>query len=255
MLLAFDLDGTIVTRDYTLPDRTRAAILAARDAGHIVTVITGRNRTGAQRFLDALGVDCHYGTCQGARVHAIGDEHHDERHLEGDVVEHVLDRLEREADPHFFLSTRERYYVRDPLDARWSWARAEGQQLAPLTAYAGEAAHKFVLMTPGALDLHAELAEAFPHLAYYPWHDRYLEIVAAGGTKGRALERLARVHGVAREDTVSFGDGPNDISMHEWAGHAVGVGDLAAGVESVIDEHIAAPEENGVAAWLERHVL
>lgn len=255
MLLAFDLDGTIVTHDRVLPDPIRDAILAARDRGHVVTVITGRNRVGAARVLEALGVDCHYGTCQGARIHALGDNHHVELTLEEDLVPGLLERLNAEPDTDFYLSTRDALYVRDPAIARWSWAREEGQILRPLDAYAGQPAHKFIVHTPRAAHLFEELSAAHPHLAYYRWGTDYLEVVASGGHKGNALRHIAQVHGIPMSETVAFGDGPNDLEMLSFAGRAVGVGHLAPGVAERIDEHVAPPEELGVARWLERHVL
>ena len=255
MLFAFDLDGTTVTRNHELPARIREAILALRGAGHVATVITGRHQKSAQRVLAELSVDAHYGTCQGARVHAVGDEHHVELHLEPEIVTHLLERYTRDASTPFFLSTRERMFVRDPDSEHWAWARAEGQNVRAHHTYAGEGAHKFILIGASAARAHAELCERYPHLAYYLWHDRYLEVVAAGGTKGRALERLAALHGIPREETVAFGDGVNDISMLEWAGRGIGVGDLSPGVADVMDEHVPGPEELGVATWLERHVL
>jgi 5-amino-6-(5-phospho-D-ribitylamino)uracil phosphatase len=55
---------------------------------------------------------------------------------------------------------------------------------------------------------------------------------------------------------VAFGDGLNDVSMLRWAGRAVAVGPEAhPDVLAVADERIAAPEEGGVADWLERNVL
>ena len=41
-LLALDIDGTILTREKQLTDRTKAAIEAAADAGIVVALVTGR---------------------------------------------------------------------------------------------------------------------------------------------------------------------------------------------------------------------
>ncbi|MBB6096989.1 hypothetical protein HNR42_000401 [Deinobacterium chartae] len=255
MLLAFDLDGTIVTRDHRLPEEIREAIFAARDRGHAVTVITGRNYASARQYLEALEVDCHYGTCQGARVHAYGEDHHLELSLTPEELTGLLEHFERHPELDFFLSTRNGLFVREPGDTRWDWARKEGQQVHALVEYGGEIAHKIVCSTPRVSYLHSELSERFPHLAYYPWDDRYLEVVAAGGFKGSALERIAAIHGVAQGETVAFGDGENDVSMLRWAGRAVGVGYMAPGVAALVREHAAAPEELGVARWLEENLL
>lgn len=255
MLLAFDLDGTIVTHGRVFPEPVRDAILAARDAGHLVTVITGRHQRGAQVVLDALGIEGHYATCHGARVHALAGEHHSEWHLEPEVVRHLLEHPANSPGTLGFLSTRDRMFVHEPGHDAWAWARHEGHSLHAQHTYADEPAHKFVLATENASRWRDELRERYPHLTSYVWNDRYVEVVAAGGHKGHALARLAAVHGIDQRDTVAFGDGVNDIEMLRWAGHAVGVGELQPGVADVIDEHIPGPEDLGVARWLERHVL
>ena len=251
MLFAFDLDGTIVTQDNELPPRIRDAILALRQHGHQVTVITGRHHCGAQLALETLEVTRHYGTCNGARVHAGGDEHHLELHLEADVLSYLLERFTKSPDHPFFLSTRDRMYVRDPEDERWRRERQEGRQLHAVSAYQGEAAHKFIVMGDSTNWYAHEFARRFPANTYYLWANGYLEVMAQSANKGQALARVAEHYGISQSETVAFGDGPNDLEMLRWAGHAVGVGSLAPGVASVIDEHIAGPEDLGVAHWLE----
>jgi Cof subfamily protein (haloacid dehalogenase superfamily) len=255
MLFAFDLDGTIVTRENAIPLPIQAAILALRQEGHVVTVITGRHRSGTELALEALGVDCHYGTCNGARVHAHGDEHHVELHLDPEVVRQLLERFAADDESRVFLSTRDHMYVRQPPHEGWDWARREGRTLREFSVYDGAGAHKFIVMHENASRLQAELTERFPDNSYFLWEGRYLEVVAPGGHKGNALARIAAEYGVPRAETVAFGDGPNDLEMLRWAGRAVGVGRLAPGVADVIDEHVSGPEELGVADWLERHVL
>jgi HAD superfamily hydrolase (TIGR01484 family) len=60
-LLAFDLDGTIVTHDYQIPQSILNAIQTARVAGHMVTVITGRVHASAKPFLEQLQLETQLG--------------------------------------------------------------------------------------------------------------------------------------------------------------------------------------------------
>jgi HAD superfamily hydrolase (TIGR01484 family) len=55
MLLAFDLDNTVVTRSNEIPPRILAAIGAAKEAGHLVSVLTGRPQASALPFVQQLG--------------------------------------------------------------------------------------------------------------------------------------------------------------------------------------------------------
>src|SRR5690606_25912396 len=104
--------------------------------------------------------------------------------------------------------------------------------------------------------LDAQLAGSHPRLLRYLWGDGYLEVVPENGDKGSALRLIAERVGVDRRDVVAFGDGLNDLTMISWAGRSVAVGnDVYPAVLAAADEHIAAPEQGGVARWIEENVL
>ena len=67
-LLAFDLDGTIVTRARVIPTAILETIGRARAAGHAVTVLTGRSEPSARPYVEQLRLEVPYATSQGARV-------------------------------------------------------------------------------------------------------------------------------------------------------------------------------------------
>lgn len=73
------------------------------------------------------------------------------------------------------------------------------------------------------------------------------EISAVGVTKASALARLCERMGVAPADVVAFGDMPNDIAMLSWAGTSYAMADAHPSVVEVAD-HVAPPcADEGVA--------
>jgi hypothetical protein len=54
-LLALDIDGTLLTTGKGISPRTRAAVLAAREAGAQVVLVTGRRHPAARRVAEDLG--------------------------------------------------------------------------------------------------------------------------------------------------------------------------------------------------------
>ena len=84
---------------------------------------------------------------------------------------------------------------------------------------------------------------------------RYIEISHRDVCKATALEWLCQELGVSREETAAFGDGENDIEMIQYAGLGVAMenGVPAAKVRADL---IAPPcDEDGVARVLEERVL
>jgi hypothetical protein len=78
-----------------------------------------------------------------------------------------------------------------------------------------------------------------------------VEVSAPGVTKGSGLAWLADRLGVLAEQTIVFGDMPNDLPMFAWAGRAVAMGNAHPAVLAAADDVTASHDEDGVAAYLE----
>lgn len=256
VLLAFDLDKTVVTNDHELPGAIVDAIGAARAAGHVVTVLTGRPLVAARRFLDLLDVTGAHAVNHGALVRERGEVLR-RRHITAPDVDAILADHADDVSLEFTCVVDDTLFVRDPAHERWTWAHAQGRALAPFRLGMGRNADKVVFHANGrSEELDRWVSERHPHVLRYLWGDGYLELVPEGGDKGAALAFIAARLKIPRSDVVAFGDGLNDVSMLGWAGHAVAVGPEAHDdVLAAADEHIASPEELGVAAWLERNLL
>ena len=257
MLLAFDLDKTVVTDDYRLPTDIAQAIGAARDAGHFVTVLTGRPLVAARQYLTQLGIDQPHSVNHGSTILDGDGSLIARKHLEPeDLASMLSDRL---GDPELEFScvVGETIYVRDPAHERWTFAHAQGRVVTRYTNDLTLDADKLVFHSNGRSDwLDAQLADSHPHLLRYLWGDGYLELVPENGDKGSAIKLIAERLGVERHDVVAFGDGLNDLTMIEWAGRSVAVGDdVYPAVRAAAHEHIASPEQGGVARWIEENIL
>jgi Cof subfamily protein (haloacid dehalogenase superfamily) len=79
-----------------------------------------------------------------------------------------------------------------------------------------------------------------------------VEISPPRVTKATGLAEVAQRHGVAAADVVAFGDMPNDLEMLRWAGHGVAMGNAHPALLEVADEVTASNNEDGLALVLER---
>ena len=86
-------------------------------------------------------------------------------------------------------------------------------------------------------------------------HPMFLEFLAPGVNKGRAVRYLARHLGVDLRDTMAIGDQLNDREMLAEVGLGVAMGGARAEVREVA--RLVAPpvEEEGVAQVLEELIL
>ncbi|MEX2502069.1 MAG: HAD family hydrolase [Trueperaceae bacterium] len=252
MLLAFDLDNTVLTATGDLPDRIRTAIATARDAGWRLAVLTGRPLPSARPHVEALGLlPGPYAVNHGAQVFGPDGAVLRHRRLHGACLQALLSSPLRPDGVQYRCVVGDRLLVEDPHDPCWSWARTVHRRVERIDVAAIDIADKVVYApsadAPGML---RRLHDAWP-LTSYHWDDGLVEVTADDADKGSALARIAAAMGVPQDRTVAFGDGVNDVSMLAWAGHGVAVGpDPAPDLLAVAQERIDAPERGGVADWL-----
>lgn len=248
-----------MTESYDLPLEIQEAIFEASSRGHLITVLTGRQHGSARPFIDKLEIKGLYSTNHGARVRDEAGTEIRRTLMDAtyaDVI--VADYLDHEG-LDFSCVMDDTLFVREPADERWDWVQATSRRLERYQAGASLEYDKVVFHSDEyarSEELDREIAEVHPQMLRYLWGDGFLEIVPAGADKGSALKFIAEQLGVPRSEVVAFGDGANDVSMVGWAGRGVAVGPHAhPQVRSAADEHIASPEEGGVAAWIRRNLL
>ena len=79
----------------------------------------------------------------------------------------------------------------------------------------------------------------------------FLEFASPDVTKAAGLDFLSEHLAFARERTVAFGDGENDIELVDWAGYGVAVANADDRVKAVADFICPRVDEEGVAQVLE----
>lgn len=257
MLLAFDLDKTLVRNDYELPSEIASAVHKARDAGHLITVLTGRPKAASLTYLELLKVSDYYSTNHGALITGKAGAVLQQKRIDNRCVAKLLDPYHDHPDIEFSCIVDDVLYVKNPEDERWAWAHTQNRSVEKFQREVALHADKIVFSAKTSTDaVHRHVSEMYPDFVMYPWEEGYLEVTGPDADKGTALRLIAAELGVAQKDVIAFGDGPNDVTMLQWAGYGVAVGPHAhPEVLAAADEHIGSPEELGVARWIEENVL
>lgn len=255
-LLAFDVDGTLIRSDGVVSERVVAAIDAARDAGLVLALSTGRPWPQARDVAAAAG-GMHYGVClNGAVVVDVDNEH--PLAVRAMTIEQarVTAALARELLPGVSLAA-------DMADGRHFWeldfhpmmsidmtatrvidavAEIDGPVLTWLVGVPDHDPLRIIEVMHHHMPPGTEVRPSGLDMA---------EIAAFGVSKASGLQIVADRHHISRDEVMAFGDGLNDIEMLRWAGHSVA---MANGHEIVRDlaKHIAPTnDEDGVAVVIE----
>ena len=115
--------------------------------------------------------------------------------------------------------------------------------------------HKLLLSAkPDHIQEHiAELQDVFKdELSIYLSAPFYIEVVPKGIDKGASIAKLAQLHGVDASQIIAFGDERNDLTMLEYVGHGVAMGNAIDEVKAIANEVTDTNDEDGIAKTLER---
>ncbi|MDH5244226.1 MAG: Cof-type HAD-IIB family hydrolase [Chloroflexota bacterium] len=262
-LIALDIDGTIIGDDAIVGPRTQAAIRAAMDRDIAVSLVTGRMVSSAMRFARELGLTDPVVGYQGGLIRAMPPR--GSRNL-GRLLMHTaipadVARLivtwtrENGLDPH--LNHLERFILRedDPNADDYSAFMGARAELVPDLVEAIRHPITKVLAVgepPMPIDKARQARERFVGTADVTIsHPRFLEFVAPGVSKGRAIRFLARRLGVPLGSVLAVGDQWNDREMLDVAGHGTAMPTAPAEVKAVA-RYIAPPlEAEGAAQVIE----
>lgn len=257
--VGLDIDGTIIHEDGTLSDRVRTAIRRVRDAGHRVTLATGRSWESTREYVEVLGIEAEYVVCANGAVTMRKDPEvpggYRRELIETFDAAPVLDRI-RGALPggSFMVELADGHRLFTEGMADWDLSNA---RLVEFGELAVQPVTRVVVVSPeheaeefsstiDALGLH--------QVSYSIGWTSWLDIAPEGVNKGTALERIVERLGVPRDRILVVGDGRNDIEMFEWAarqGRAVAMGQAPDEVKAVATELTASVQDDGLAIVLE----
>ena len=266
-LIALDIDGTLVGEDLVIGPHTRDAVRAAAARGVAVSLVTGRMVSSAMRFARELGLTDPVVGYQGGLVRAMPPEGSTRlgkllvhTPLSASVARQIVEwTVGHGLDPH--LNHLERFILRadDPRADDYSVFMGARAELVP--DLAGSISHPVTkVLAVGEPPVPTEMAPlAAAHFAGVAdvtiSHPRFLEFVAPGVSKGRAIRWLARRLGVPLGATLAIGDQWNDLEMLAEVGHGAAMPTAPAAVRAVA-RYVAPPVgEEGVAALIESLVL
>ncbi|AMD86921.1 haloacid dehalogenase [Actinomyces radicidentis] len=257
LLVALDVDGTILDMAGRVSERVMAAVARLRTYGAQVVISTGR---GVQA---ALPVARHVGLTDGWMVCANGalTLRMDPDAPGGyEVVESLtfdpapaIDRLHA-ALPEAIVATED-------LEHGFRGSRRfpegeliETQTVVDLDELRAEPVTRIILRAPGvpveeftaAVD-----AAGLEAVEYAIGWTAWLDVAPGGVTKASALESLAARVGSDASRAVAVGDGTNDLAMLTWAGAGAVMGSAPQEVKDVGDLVTADVWRDGCAAVLD----
>jgi Cof subfamily protein (haloacid dehalogenase superfamily) len=258
-LVALDVDGTLLNRDFVIPPATTEAIHAARARGVRFAIVTGRMYQAAAPIARELGLEgTLLVTYNGALIKEFPSGrtiYHEPLPL--DVSKAIAAFCEARGYHVQGYQGDELYVPQVDERARQYQAIAgvEAHPVGSVFLWLSEPPTKLLIIDepariPVIQQEIAELVGAGANLAQsYP---SFLEIFSPKASKGAALAALAAEMGLSADQVMAVGDGMNDLSMLTWAGTSFAMAHAPEPVRRATTHVTKAGAGDGVAEALTR---
>lgn len=269
-MIGFDLDGTLLTTDKVLTERTKRVLSKATEQGIIVLPATGRPLSGLPRELLDMPAIRYAVTTNGARVLEVktGKVLY-EKLIPVEKVCQILDIFEEYDTLRDICYDGVGYTDEDSLACVYDYVAttAMGDYIFAIREPVPDIRRKLLeenrdLDKVQALFKNQEDKEK-------AWNridevggveatgalENNIEVNAEGVNKGAALLRLGKALGIAGDEIMAFGDGANDKKMLQAVGVGVAMDNAVSEVKEIADYITVSNDEDGVAQFIKKYVL
>jgi Cof subfamily protein (haloacid dehalogenase superfamily) len=256
-----DVDGTLVTDEKLLTDRTKEAVAALHARGIVFTIISSRPPRGLRMVIDSLKISVPFGGFNGGVIVGPDLSVITEHLLPPHVARRAVEMLTAAGAQSWIFSGRD-WVVRDPgesyigLEERTvGFPPTVAADLTPFLDRAGKivgVSTDFDRLAQCEREVRAALSDA---ASVARSQRQYLDITHPLANKGIALRALSELLSIPVTEIAAIGDGGNDIAMFEQAGLSIAMGNAAPMVQRAADVVTGNNREDGFAAAIGRFIL
>lgn len=268
-LIAMDMDGTLLTNDKDITERSKRAIKRAKEKGVIPVVCTGRIFASAKVLAKLIETSAPVVASNGAYIRENNSEDviYKKALEKGDIKSLVNDIKEAGFYPHLFThdtvySEKLIYSSRNydlwnkfiPENERVKIEIVEDLSLVP------EKEDNILKVVSASEDVSGinELKEFIKtkyDLEVVSAIQGNFEVMAKGVSKGNAIKALCEMYDINEDEVICIGDSENDESMLEVAGLSVAMGNAEEYLKTIANYITDTNEEDGVAKVIEKFIL
>ncbi len=271
-LICIDVDGTLLNSKHKVSNWTKAILQQAHQQGIHIVICTGRMYTDAEYFSNLIGVKSPIIASNGAFIKEKDRDKVIFKDVLGQKLSLQLLEVFQKHHIHPYFCTPEKYYYgniifklfyiatkllgrrSNSIDMKYisSWQQwqkivnAEGNNMVKCEIIYRDNASVENLQRELRCIEQLEVVNSSKH---------NIEITRKGVSKGKAVAMLAAMYNLKQEEIITIGDSENDVSMIEYAGLGIAMGNALDSVKQKADYITDSNDDEGVANAISRFVL
>lgn len=265
-LIAIDMDGTLLNDRHEVPEDVKYTLSEAKKQGIKIVLCSGRPIGGIRSYIKALNLNQEGDFAIAYNGALVQDTHTNEVVAElslghADLVKLYELSMELKTPMHFFdtkgvytpnadisdYTVLEAYLSEIPLGYR-QVSDIPTNISIPKIMFVNhpDKLNRTIEELPKSLNKQYTIVQSAPY---------FLEFVHPSASKGNAVKMLAEQLGIKQEETMTIGDNGNDLSMIEYAGCGVAMGNAIPEVKAAADFQTRSNNESGVAYAIRKLAL
>ncbi len=258
--IAFDLDDTLLKDDLTVSSHTVDVLNRCVEKGILILPASGRTRDSMWPTVQRIGCASAFVSCNGAEVWTP-DRALLMQELLPIPLAHECARFAQRHGVYCQTYDVDHFYYTEESEwaSAYAWSSSlRGTCVGDLTQFIDHPVSKLLMMADAgkiARMLEEARVQFDGRAAVTCSKPYFLECNPLRATKGNALRWCAAHFGFAMDELVAFGDSLNDVTMLEAAGTGICMGNARDDVKALGFRQCGTNEEDGVACWIEQHVL
>ncbi len=249
----FDIDGTLVSfKTHRIPQSTVDVIERLKEQGHFIIIATGRPKSIINNLdqLEERNLIDGYITMNGGYTF-VGNKVLSKNPIPHDNLLRIITYTRQlQVTNVYMFENEEKYVVRKSEKYTHIFYDKLSIGYIPCSDESIEDAlrNRTVYQITTFIDKGQEaiLAPQIAECEITRWHPYFIDIIGKGNTKQKGIEAICKHFKINQQDTYAFGDGGNDISMLQYAGTGIAMGNAADDVKAQADYVTSSIDDNGI---------
>lgn len=271
-MICIDMDGTLLNRKHKISEKSKTAIRKAHNMGVHVVVCTGRLYADAEAYSDLIGVKSPIIASNGAVIRGVNRKDIIYKSIfDEELCTKILNIFFRyNLKP--IINTPEKSYCGNfkfklfiefikligGVNKSFKTEYVSSQRKWPNILK--EEKNNIVKCEVINMDINKLIKirkelEANKEIEIVSSTSHNIEVTKKGISKGKAIEILADHYNIKREEIIAIGDSENDLSMIEFAGTGIAMGNAIELVKQKADYVTETNDNDGVAEAINKFVL
>jgi Cof subfamily protein (haloacid dehalogenase superfamily) len=260
-LLLADVDGTLVTPDKVLTQRTIEAVHALHAADVLFAITSGRPPRGMSMLVEPLELSTPIAAFNGGLIVEPDMTVMEQKLVPESLVMPILTLMESYGLVTWIYRGAD-WYVRD-LKGPHVDREAATVEFQPIVAESFNGLSDRVAKIVGVSDDHDAMARATEaardqfcdHVTAAQSQPYYLDVTHPEANKGGVVKYLSSRFGIPTPQIATIGDMPNDVLMFAHSGLSIAMGNASSEVQRAARMVTTTNQDEGFANAVQRFVL